>query len=284
MTYSPYPIKDGVSCAILDVTGGIILGEKVKIGLALGAGAARGLAHIGVLEVLEREGIEIDMIAGTSIGSLIGGIYAAGIPLKYIRGLACELNWDQITDVTFPRRGLIKGEKLLSFLEILTGGKDISELKIPFAAIACDIEEGKHIVIKEGSLAKAIRASTAIPGIYTPFRFQERLLVDGAVLDKVPVSTVREMGADLVIAVDVGTKDINKKVNNIFDILFNTFDIMQHELDKYRKLDADVIIEPVLTGCSSFDLEQAERCIAAGCEAAENSLTRIRELIKEKIE
>jgi NTE family protein len=258
--------------------------KRVKIGLALGAGAARGLAHIGVLELLEKEGIKVDMIAGTSIGSLIGGIYASGAPLKYIRGLAIELDWDQINDITFPRRGLIKGDKLLSFLEMLTGGKEISQLNIPYAAIACDIEEGKHIVINKGSLAKAIRASTAIPGVYTPFKHQGRLLIDGGVIDRVPVSTVREMGADLVIAVDVGSQEINKNVHNIFDILYNTFNIMQQELNKYKKLDADIVIRPVLTGYSSFDLDNAEQCIAAGYQAAVMSLDQIRRLIEERME
>lgn len=259
------------------------MANNLKVGLALGAGAARGLAHIGVLEVLEREGIDIDIIAGTSIGSLIGGIYALGTPLKYIKGLAKELNWDHITDVTFPRQGLIKGDKLLSFLEIITQGRDISELKIPYAAIACDIEHGEHIVLKEGSLAKAIRASTAIPGIYNPYYYQGRLLVDGAVLDKVPVSTVREMGADIVIAVDVGIQNIDKEVKNIFDILFNTFDIMQHELDKYRKINADIIIKPDLNGFSSFNLDRAEECVSRGFIAAEESLDQIKSVIKERV-
>jgi len=254
-----------------------------KIGLALGAGAARGLAHIAVLEFLEREGIRIDMIAGTSIGSLIGGIYAAGFPVKYMKELARELEWDHITDITFPRKGLIKGEKFLSFLELITRGKNIEELNIPFSAIACDIETGEHIVIKEGSLAKAIRASTSIPGVYIPFYHQGRLLVDGGVLDPVPAGTVREMGADLVIAVDVGGKMVNGKVENIFDILFNTFDIIQHELDKYRKIEADIVITPDLDGCSSFDLSQHEKCFRAGMEAAKNAFPGIKQIIKESV-
>lgn len=256
------------------------MGEKIKVGLALGAGAARGLAHIGVIEVLERENIAIDMIAGTSIGSLIGGVYAAGVPVKYIKAIAEGLNWDHITDVTFPRKGLIKGEKLLSFLEVVTQRKEISQLNIPYAAVACDIEKGEHIVIKEGSLAGAIRASTAIPGVYVPYRFQERLLVDGGVLDKVPVTTVRKMGADLVIAVDVSTRGLNKEVKNIFDILFNTFDIMQYELSKYRKLEADVVIRPDLTGFDSFNLDQPEECITSGYQAAEEALQIIKELLR----
>ncbi|ACL69773.1 patatin-like phospholipase family protein [Halothermothrix orenii] len=256
----------------------------LKIGIALGAGAARGLAHIGVLEVLEEEDIEVDMVAGSSIGSLIGGIYACGVPLRYIKGLASEINWDHITDITFPRKGLIKGDKLLSFLEIITSNKDISELEIPFAAVACDIEKGELIVIKDGPLAKAIRASTSIPGIYVPYFYKNRLLVDGAVLDRVPVSIVKEMGADVVIAVDVGVKNINKKVNNMFDVLFNTFDIMQHEMDKYRKIESDILIRPDLGYYSSFDLDRAEHCIQLGYRAARDSLPEIMKIIEERVE
>lgn len=257
--------------------------QEIKIGLALGAGAVRGLAHLAVLDVLKREGIRIDCIAGSSIGSLIGGVYAAGLPVKYIKELAREIDWDHITDITFPRQGLIKGDKFLSFLELITQGKDIEDLDIPFAAIACDIEEGEHIVIKEGSLAKAIRASTSIPGIYVPFKHQDRLLVDGGVLDTIPVSTVRDMGADIVIAVDVGVKEVNDRVKNIFDILFNTFDIMQHELEKHKTLAADIIIRPDLADCSGFDLDQVDKCLSVGYSAVEEILPDLIKLIKERI-
>ncbi|MFW5982157.1 MAG: patatin-like phospholipase family protein [Halanaerobiaceae bacterium] len=257
-------------------------GKNLKIGLALGSGAARGMAHIPILEVLEDEGIRIDMIAGTSIGSLIGGVYAAGVPVKYIKELAKELNWDHITDVTFPRKGLIKGEKLLSFLELVTQGKKIEDLKIPFCAIACDIEKGEHVVLDKGSLARAIRASTSIPGIYVPFRHQNRILVDGAVLDPIPISTLKEMGADIVIAVDVSIKNLHYEAENIFHILFNTFDIIQNQLEKYKTFEADVVIKPDLINCNSFDLDSHEECFFAGREAIYQALARIKEKIKEK--
>ncbi len=256
--------------------------SDIKIGLALGAGGTRGLAHVGVIEVLKREGINIDMIAGTSIGSLIGGLYASGVPLRYIKGIADVLEWDNITDVTFPRTGLIKGNKLLSFLKIITGNKNFTDLDIPFAAVCCDIESGEHIVINTGSVAKAIRGSISIPGIYVPYFHQDKLLVDGGVLDKIPVSTVKAMGADIVIAVDVGAKTINSKVNNIFDVLFNTFDIMQKQFESLRQLNSDIIIKPCLHDISSFDLENVYKCIDAGSKEAEKSLVEIKTLIKER--
>lgn len=260
-----------------------ILDKNIKIGLALGAGAARGLCHIGVLEVLERENIKIDLIAGTSIGSLIGGVYATGAPLKYLKGLAKQIDFEQISDITFPRQGLIKGEKLISFLELITQRKKIEELKIPFRAIACDIETGKRIVIKEGSLAKAIRASSAIPGVYKPYYYQDKLLIDGVLVDSVPVSVVKEMGADLVIAVSLAEKKLNQQVNNIFDVLANTFDILQNEINKYRKLNADILLEPEIADCSPFDFKRASECIKLGRQVTEKSLSQIKEKIRELV-
>ncbi|HLV10647.1 MAG TPA: patatin-like phospholipase family protein, partial [Halanaerobiales bacterium] len=218
-----------------------------------------------------------------SMGAVIGGIYAAGFPVKYMKELARNLEWEHITDITFPRKGLIKGEKLLKFLELITAGKNIEDLNIPFLAIACDTKTGEHIEINDGPLAQAIRASTAVPGIYIPFFHQEHLLVDGGVIDPVPASSLRKMGADIVIAVDVGGKIVNGKAENLFDILYNTFDIIQHELDKYREIDADIIITPELEGLSSFDLSQHEKCFAAGLNAAQNAFPSIKKIIEESV-
>ena len=239
-----------------------------KIGLALGAGGARGLAHVGVLKFLEKENIDIDIIAGTSMGSIIGGLYSAGIPLKYMEKIAEEIDWDTLTDVTFPRKGLIKGNKILKFFEILTQNKTFSELNIPFSAIACDIEKGEQVVINKGSVAKAIRSSIAIPGIFVPYRHQEKMLVDGAVLDRVPVSTVRKMGADIIIAVDIKVKEVNNKIDNIFDVLFNTFDIMQYEFQKLKETGADITINPKLDNIDSLDLDNTDICIYEGYQEA----------------
>jgi len=256
--------------------------KKPLVGLALGAGGARGLAHLGVIEILEKENIPIDIITGTSMGSLIGGIYACGTPVKYIIQLSRELNWDNVTDITFPRKGLIKGDKLLSFLEIITQNKDFEDLQIPFAAIACDIEKGEHIVLNTGSVAKAIRASTSIPGIYVPFQHQDRYLVDGGVLDRVPISTLRMMGADIIIAVDIGVKAVNNNVKNLFDILLNTFDIMQQEFEKIKEHDADIIIKPDLENITKFELDKADLCVKAGRDVAKQMLDKIKNTLSRR--
>ena len=238
------------------------------IGLALGAGGARGLAHIGVIKFLKEKNVNIDIIAGTSMGSIIGGLYAAGIPVKYMEKIAEEIDWDTLTDVTFPRKGLIKGKKILKFFEVLTQNKDFADLNIPFSAIACDIEKGDQVVINSGSVAKAIRASIAIPGVFVPFRHKNRVLVDGAVLDRVPVSTVRKMGADIIIAVDIKVREVNNKIDNIFDVLFNTFDIMQNECQKLKNTGADITINPKLENVDTLDLDNSTICIKEGYNEA----------------
>jgi len=264
----------------LDRGEGIMNDKNCKLGLALGSGGARGLAHIGFLEVMEEENIKIDFISGSSMGSLIGGLYASGVSLRYIKGLAEELDWEHLSDLTFPKKGLLKGEKLLTFLEILSKKKDISDLNIPFSAVACDIERGEHIVLDSGSIAEAIRASTAIPGVYIPYEYQGRQLVDGGIIDPVPVKTCYDMGADIVIGVDVSIKDINTPVNNIFDVLLNTFDIMQLNFTVNYDFNADLFIQPQLGNLSAFNLDKTDFCIKAGRRAAEDNLEKIKKIIE----
>lgn len=254
-----------------------------KLGLALGAGGARGLAHIGILEVLEEEDINIDYITGSSMGSLIGGLYSCGVPLKYMIGIAKEINWEHLSDFTFPRKGFLKGNKILSFLEIMTKKKDFKDSNISFAAVACDIENGDHVIIDEGSIAQAIRASIAIPGVFVPYNLNDQKLVDGGIVDPVPVSSCYNLGAEIVIGVDVGIKNLDSKANNIFDVLLNTFDIMQLKFTRSHNWQVDLMLKPELENISAFDLDEAEFCIEAGRKAALNSLDDIKKLLKEDI-
>ena len=180
--------------------------KKLKVGLALGAGAARGLAHIGVLKALDREGIRIDSIAGTSIGAVIGAIYSSGIGPDEIEEIA--LNMDRTKTLTLfaptiPYSGLIDGSRITRFIESIIGRQNISDLSIPFAAVATDVMTGEEIVLTKGSLLDALRASASIPGIFTPAKHSGRSLVDGGLVNPVPVSVAIGMGVDIVIAVNV---------------------------------------------------------------------------------
>ncbi|MEC9487966.1 MAG: patatin-like phospholipase family protein [Halanaerobium sp.] len=253
---------------------------RKKVGLALGAGAVRGLAHLGVIEVLEREGIPIDFIAGTSIGAMVGGLYCTGLETNRLIQLATNLNWEHLTDLAIPKKGLVRGKKILELLQLLTRGKEISQLDIPFAAVACDIQQGEKVIIKEGSLADAIRASISVPGIYIPYQYQGRLLVDGAVLDRVPVDVVRDAGMDLVIAVEVGFMGANSRVDNIFEIILQSIDIMQRKIMRETLTKADLLLTPPLGHIASTNLQRADECIEEGRKAAEAKLEEIFTLLE----
>jgi NTE family protein len=184
---------------------------RLKVGLALGSGGARGAAHVGVLKVLEREGIEVVAIAGSSIGAMVGGAYAAGIPVERIEEEWKRASLPQVVRTflpTFPRAGLSSGAELERYLRSVFGDMRVEDLRIPFAALATDLDTGEAVVIREGPLVEALRASTAIPGIFRPVRWRGRILVDGGLVEPVPVRACRELGAELVIGVDVGPRPV----------------------------------------------------------------------------
>ncbi len=191
--------------------------RRKKLGLALGGGAARGWAHIGVIHALREAEIPINFVAGTSIGALVGAFLAAD-KLKVLERLALNLDWlDVISffDLVFPRSGLIDGKKVVAFLGKHLPQKNIEELPLPFAAVATDIISGKEVVLTKGNIIEAIRASIAVPGIFTPVHLNGYLLVDGGVLNPVPVNVVKEMGAEVVIAVDLNTSIITPAMRKV---------------------------------------------------------------------
>lgn len=251
---------------------------RPKVGLALSSGAIRGFSHMGVLQVFEEEGIPVDIIAGTSAGALVGGLYAMGHEIKYLQQLALNIRWEHVTDITIPRRGFVAGKKLLAFLRLITKGKKIEDLSIPFAAVATDIQNGERVVFKKGPLAEAIRASTSIPGIYIPYQKDGRMLVDGAVVDRIPISIVRELGAEIVIGVDVGFSIGHAKLNSIFEVLLQTSDIMAREISRERWIDADLLIRPSVSHLSAMDLNNTEQIIQAGVEATRNLIPELKKL------
>jgi len=180
--------------------------EKKKIGYALGGGSARGLFHIGVLGVLEEHGIYPDVIAGTSMGSIVGALYASGLSASEIKRIAVEMDWKKLirlADLTLPLSGLFQGKRVVALLKSILRDKTFSQLKIPFACVATDLITGEQIVLQDGSLLDAIRASISIPTVFTPVKVKGRYLVDGGLVNVVPVSVCRDMGADFVIGVNV---------------------------------------------------------------------------------
>ncbi len=263
-------------------------GPRPRIGLALGAGSARGLAHIGVLQVLEEKGVPVDVIVGSSAGALVGGVYAVCRDLGMMERLAMHIKWDRLVDLCFPRMGLIAGDRILEFLRVLTRGRSFAELPIPFAATAVDIETGEEVLLKDGEVALAIRASIAVPGIVAPVKVGGRLLVDGAVLDRVPASRPREMGADFVIAVSAGgnvggAPDRHRKepVKNVFEVITTAVELMELTILRQRILDADVVIAPDLADIGPTRLDRAGEIIERGRAAARAALPAIMERVGE---
>ncbi|MBW1738597.1 MAG: patatin-like phospholipase family protein [Deltaproteobacteria bacterium] len=184
-----------------------------KIGLALGSGSARGWAHIGVIKALTEAGIHVDYVAGTSVGAVVGAVYASG-RIDSFKDVVLQLDWKKIAsflDVVFPKSGLIDGNRIAEFIRSHVGEKNIEDLSLPFCAVSTDLATGNEVVFQDGDIIEAVRASISVPGVFTPVRKSGAILVDGGLVNPVPVSVVREMGADLVIAVDLNHDIIDKK-------------------------------------------------------------------------
>lgn len=252
-----------------------------RIGLALGSGGARGFAHIGVLQVLEEAGVKVSVISGSSIGSLVGGIYATGAPVKRMEQLACTLPISQWIDVTLPRMGVIAGERFQQMTRLLTKELEFKDTVIPLAIVATDLERGERVTFTEGPIHEAVRASVAIPGVFTPHSLNGRLLVDGGVMDRVPIQAARDLGADFVIAVDVGLFEKLPPVKNVVDVVVQAIDIMEREVFRFRILDADFVVRPELELMSSIAFSSADSAIAAGRTAMRNALPQLLQVLNE---
>jgi NTE family protein len=256
---------------------------KPKIALVLGGGAARGFAHIGVIRALEQEKIPIDMIVGTSVGSLIGAIYASDMNSFELEWTAFSLERDQVFDYgifsAFTSMGPVKGDKLEEFVKSKVPG-NIEDLKLPFAAIATDLNRGTRVVLDHGSVAKAVHASSAIPGVFNPVDHQGKLLVDGGVVENLPASVARERGADIVIAVDISEHVINFNITNLIDVMLQAVTIMSSENAKYMRKNADVLISPAVGDVGMLDFSQKKRCMQAGIEATQKAMPDIKKKIE----
>ena len=264
-----------------------------KVGLALGGGAARGLAHIGVLEVLEKEGIPIDMIAGTSAGALVGALYAQGKQASQIKNLMLEQSWKKLApliDPSLSKTGLIRGKKITDLITLFFGGNiKFSDLKTPFACVATDIDTGEEVVINHGSVPEAVRASISIPALFTVVKREGRYLVDGGLVNPVPVNVVKEMGADFIIAVNVVPDVVERahsankeraerrKEPNIIHIIMQSIYIGTYALVRATLEEADIVIEPQVAHIGAGEFHRAHECIREGELAARGSIPEIKE-------
>ena len=258
---------------------------KPRIALVLGGGAARGFAHVGVIRALEQEKIPIDLVVGTSVGSLIGAIYAADLNSFDLEWTAFQLEKEDLFDFgvisAVTGMGFAKGDKLEAWVKGHIKTANIENMKIPFAAVATDLNWGYKVVLDKGSLARAIRASAAIPGVFEPVKHQGKILVDGGVVDNIPISVAKARGADLVIAVDISANVANTNITNLMGVTLQATNIMFALNVEQSKKDADVLITPAGIGdVAMLDFTQKKRCMQAGIEATQKSMPAIRKAIE----
>ena len=258
---------------------------KKKVGLALGAGSAKGFAHIGVLQALEEAGIGIDMISGSSMGAIIGGIYSVGTDLYLLERFIKSIKLYDYLDVKLPLSGgVLKGERLQELVRVFTHNKTFAETKTPFCCVAVDAETAKLDVLEDGPLHESIRASMSIPAFFEPVKLNGKTYIDGGVLERVPCKTLRDHGMDVVIGVDVGYHGDIKDVSAMgaYSLMNHTISIMQWELTKYRRAESDIMLVPeVLFVRGRFQTDQAGATIEEGRRAVIEALPQIRRLIED---
>ena len=247
-----------------------------RVGLALGGGAARGFAHIGVIQVLEEVGIKPDLVVGTSAGSLVAALYASGKTGQEMATLALGMDEGAITDWSFPTRGLIRGEALARYVREQTGGRTIEQMKLPLGIVATDLDSGAAILFERGDTGVAVRASSAVPAVFQPVRIGSREYVDGGLVSPVPVRFARQMGADVVVAVDITSPPEGNATGDVMKMLLQTFAIMGRSINQFELRGADVVLRPVLTGMSSADFSSRQRAIQAGREVATRLLPELK--------
>lgn len=260
--------------------------QRKKIGLALGSGGLRGLAHIGVIKVLERNNIPIDFIAGTSIGAIVGGIYAQKGNISDIEKLAQRFSYRDLINIFFDPKlhlGLVKGQKAQKFLENFIGDTKIEDLRIPFRAVATDLYTGEVVTFDKGKLSLAIRASSCMPFVFEPVKYNNYYLVDGGVSQPVPVKTARKMGADIVIAVNLDTtffSSPSQKRFTIVGLLRDSVNLLRYHLAKENVKEADIVINPDVPDISWWTrLNEGKKIIALGEKAAEKTIPLLKKLL-----
>lgn len=256
-------------------------GERPRIGLALGSGSVRGAAHVGVMKVLEEEGISIDYIAGTSVGAFIGALYAGGQSIEAFERVLPNVRWRQLVSVVLPPKAFVDNHPMVKFVERYIGPVEFSELSIPFAAVASDALSGEAYILNKGRVSRAICATTAIPGVMRPVQHDERLLIDGAVVHPVPVALCKSMGADIVIAVDVSVPaTMRRSPKNIISSILNTIDIMSDKIMQEEMQLADIVLKPQLD-IQEYTFKSSGLFIERGVHVTRQSIAAIRQAVQE---
>ena len=252
-----------------------------KLGLALGGGAARGFAHIGVLQVLEEEGIKPSLVVGTSAGSVVASFYASGKTGQQLQGLADTMDETQFTDWAnpFSGRGILRGEALGKYINSQLNGMKIEDMKLPLGIVATDLRTGDGILFRRGDVATAVRASSAVPSVFEPVQIAGKDYVDGGLVSPVPVRYARQMGADLVLAVDISSRPEDAKTTDMLKVLLQTFSIMGKSISQLELAQADVVVRPALPDIGSTEFSARKKSIEAGRAAMKQAMPQLRALL-----
>ena len=249
-----------------------------KFGLALGGGAARGFAHVGVIQVLEEAGIKPDYVVGTSAGSLVAAFYASGKNGAQLQQLSETMDEATITDWTIPllSRGMMRGDALARYVNSKTGNQKIEDLPMSLGIVATDLQTGQGVLFQRGDLGTAVRASSSVPSVFEPVKIGTREFVDGGLVSPVPVRFARQMGAEFVLAVDISSTPENAKTGDMFQILMQTFTIMGKSINNLELREADVVVRPALGTVGSAEFSARRKSIEAGRAAMLAALPKVR--------
>ena len=258
--------------------------KPIKVGLALGGGAARGFAHVGVIKALESQGIDVEIVTGTSAGSLVGALYAAGHNGFALQKMALNMDEATISDWTVPlfakSTGVIKGVGLQNYVNKEVRQVPIEKLKKMFGAVATELNTGHAVLFRRGNTGMAVQASSAVPGVFQPVRISNKLYVDGGLVAPVPVKYAREMGADFVIAVNISAQPDDQASSSSLNVVMQSFSIMGQTINRHELKDADIVIRPELPDMKGSDFGGRNLAILAGEHAAMLAMPEIKKKLK----
>ncbi len=263
--------------------------ERPRVAVALGGGGARGMAHVGVLEVFQESRIPIDIITGTSVGALVGALYSAGTPLDEMENMAENVGWNELSDFSGTTRirlllggSLLSSKKMERYIAATIGEKRFYNLNIPFACVATDLVTGERVIFRDGEVALAARASATVPGLFDPVEYRHRFLVDGGILDNIPTDVARLMGGEYIIAVSVNGDFSRQAIASVFRVLVQSISIQGKVLDDERLKDADYVVSPQVGTVSAVDLGRSHECIDAGVSAAWQAVPGIKRTLLDR--
>jgi NTE family protein len=257
---------------------GAVAQRAPRLGLALGGGAARGFAHVGVIQVLEQNGIRPDLVVGTSAGSLVAALYASGKGVAELERTALSMEEAMLTDWSLPimGRGMLRGEALARYVRQAVDGRLIEQMTLPLGILSTDLATGQGVLFRKGDTAQAVRASSAVPGVFTPVSISGREYVDGGLVAPVPVSQARAMGAEVVLAVDISSDPQGNATSGVLGLLLQTTAIMGQSINRHELTGADIVLRPSLMGVGSADFTSRQRSIEAGRAAMQTALPRLK--------